>query len=113
MGEACNLLSEKLTFRRHCHGISDSLSCHRCAGTFSDLGLDTSAACGRRLHLMRTFGERCGLAQTQGSNETAAPAFTQQIDPAFRGVWPLNVEKSDFGGRPKPKMEQLNWTERG
>src|SRR6202011_2640297 len=61
MGEACNLLSEKLTFRRHCHGISDSLSCHRCAGTFSDLGLDTSAACGRRLHLMRTFGERCGL----------------------------------------------------
>src|SRR6202011_4730406 len=61
MGEACNLRSEKLTFQQHCHGISDSLSCHRCAGTFSDLGLDTSAACGRRLHLMRTFGERCGL----------------------------------------------------
>jgi hypothetical protein len=40
-------------------------------------------------------------------------AFSQQIDPAFRGVWSLNVGKSDFGGRPKPKMEQLNWTERG
>ena len=54
-------------------------------------------------------------AQEQGSNEPAVPAFTQQIDPAFLGVWTLNFEKSDFGGRPtpKPKMEQVNWTEHG
>lgn len=32
---------------------------------------------------------------------------------AFRGVWSLNVEKSKFADRPKPKMQQLNWTERG
>ena len=54
-------------------------------------------------------------AQEQGSNQPAVPAFTQQIDPAFLGVWTLNVEKSDFGGRPtpRPKMEQVNWTEHG
>lgn len=44
---------------------------------------------------------------------TAGTAFGQQIDPAFRGVWVLNIEKSDFGGQPEPKMEQLNWTEHG
>jgi hypothetical protein len=41
------------------------------------------------------------------------PVFSQQLDPNFRGVWKLNVEKSDFGGNPKPKMGQVNWTEHG
>ena len=39
--------------------------------------------------------------------------LAQQIDPDLRGVWKLNVEKSDFGGGPKPKMGQVNWTEHG
>lgn len=52
-------------------------------------------------------------AETELRPTGADTTFSQQIDPAFRGVWLLNVEKSDFGGRPKPKMEQLNWTERG
>lgn len=44
---------------------------------------------------------------------TAIPLFSQHLDPNLRGVWKLNVEKSDFGGNPKPKMGQVNWTERG
>jgi hypothetical protein len=44
---------------------------------------------------------------------STATAFSQQIDPAFRGFWTLNVEKSDFGVRPKPKMGQVNWGEHG
>jgi hypothetical protein len=43
----------------------------------------------------------------------ANAASAQQIDPGLRGVWKLNVEKSDFGGRPKPKMGLVNWTEHG
>lgn len=45
---------------------------------------------------------------------TATSAFgQQQIDPAFHGFWTLNVEKSDFGGRPKLKMGFVNWGEHG
>jgi hypothetical protein len=44
---------------------------------------------------------------------TSAAASGQQIDPALRGVWKLNVAKSDFGPWPKPKMGQVNWTEHG
>jgi hypothetical protein len=44
---------------------------------------------------------------------TAATASAQRIDPAFYGTWALNVAKSDFGGEPKPKMGQVNWTEHG
>jgi hypothetical protein len=44
---------------------------------------------------------------------TAAPARGQQIDPALRGVWKLDVAKSDFGPWPKPKMGQVNWSEHG
>jgi hypothetical protein len=40
-------------------------------------------------------------------------AFGQQIDPTFYGVWTLNVAKSDFGSRPKPKMGEVNWTKEG
>jgi hypothetical protein len=40
-------------------------------------------------------------------------AFSQQIDPAFRGFWILNVEKSDFGDRAKPKTGFVNWGEHG
>ncbi len=28
-------------------------------------------------------------------------------------MWALNVQKSDFGGDPKPKAGQVNWTEHG
>ena len=45
---------------------------------------------------------------------TATSVFgQQQIDPAFHGFWTLNVEKSDFGGRPKLKMGFVNWGEHG
>jgi hypothetical protein len=44
---------------------------------------------------------------------TTASALGQQIDPAFRGFWTLNIEKSDFAGRPAPKMGQVNWGEHG
>src|ERR1700724_657860 len=40
-------------------------------------------------------------------------AFSQQIAPAFQGFWTLNVEKSDFGSRPIPKMGLVNWGEHG
>jgi uncharacterized protein DUF4440 len=66
-----------------------------------------------RLFLAVGMCTSAALAQKQGSNETGASAFNQQIDPAFRGVWSLNVEKSKFADRPMPKMQQLNWTERG
>ena len=41
------------------------------------------------------------------------PIFSQQIDAGLRGFWTLNVDKSDFGGRPKPKMGFVNWGEHG
>ena len=40
-------------------------------------------------------------------------ALSQQIDRGLQGFWTLNVEKSDFGGRPKPKTGQVNWGEHG
>ena len=40
-------------------------------------------------------------------------AFGQKMDPALRGFWTLNVEKSDFSGQPKPKMGLVNWGEHG
>ena len=43
----------------------------------------------------------------------ATSLLSQQIDPALRGVWRLDVEQSDFGGGPKPKMGQVNWTTHG
>src|SRR4029077_15490151 len=66
-------------------------------------------------HSWRTSTMKCPRLVTIGIMVllTAVTAFGQQIDPAFRGVWVLNIEKSDFGGQPKPKMEQLNWTEHG
>jgi hypothetical protein len=42
-----------------------------------------------------------------------SPARTQQIDPGFKGFWTLNVEKSDFGNRPKAKAGFVNWGEHG
>jgi hypothetical protein len=42
-----------------------------------------------------------------------ATASSQQIDPGLRGFWTLNVEKSDFGARPKLKMGFVNWGEHG
>jgi hypothetical protein len=44
---------------------------------------------------------------------TAPVAEAQQLDPALRGVWSLDVAKSDFGGEAAPKMGQVNWTEHG
>jgi hypothetical protein len=44
---------------------------------------------------------------------TVTTALSQQIDPGLRGFWTLNVEKSDFGARPKPKMGFVNWGEHG
>jgi hypothetical protein len=43
----------------------------------------------------------------------ATPIFSQQLDPGLRGFWTLNVDKSDFSGRPKPKMGLVNWGEHG
>jgi hypothetical protein len=40
-------------------------------------------------------------------------AKVQQIAAEFRGFWTLNVEKSDFGDRPKPKTGFVNWGEHG
>ena len=44
---------------------------------------------------------------------TSGLAFGQQMDSGLLGVWRLNVEKSDFGSGPKPKMGLVNWTEHG
>jgi len=35
------------------------------------------------------------------------------MDPQLRGRWTLDVQKSDFGTDPKPKMGQVNWTDHG
>ncbi len=45
----------------------------------------------------------------------AAAALGQhpKIDPAFLGLWNLDVGKSDFAGKPQPKMGQVNWGEHG
>ncbi len=43
----------------------------------------------------------------------AGLASAQQIDPSFHGFWTLNVDKSDFAGRPKLKAGQVNWGEHG
>jgi hypothetical protein len=45
--------------------------------------------------------------------QTLAPQSERQIDAQFRGFWTLNVEKSDFGDRPKPKTGFVNWGEYG
>ena len=60
-------------------------------------------------------GEPTTVDSSRRSLDKAAAeeAFTQQIDPALQGFWTLNVEKSDFSGRPKPKMGQVNWGEHG
>ena len=44
---------------------------------------------------------------------TACAASSQQIDPAFHGFWTLNLQKSDFGDRAKPKTGFVNWGEHG
>jgi hypothetical protein len=44
---------------------------------------------------------------------TAAKGVAQDMDPTLQGFWTLNVEKSDFAGRPKPKMGFVNWGEHG
>ncbi len=43
----------------------------------------------------------------------ASLASAQQIDRTFHGFWTLNVEKSEFAGRTKPKAGQVNWGEHG
>ena len=50
-------------------------------------------------------------AITLGLLTSAAGA--QQLDPALRGVWSLDVGKSEFGEGPAPRMGQVNWTEHG
>ena len=45
---------------------------------------------------------------------TAAGASGTQIDPALRGLWKLDVAKSEFGGPwPKPKSGQVSWAGHG
>ncbi len=53
-----------------------------------------------------------GLCFT-ASAQTSAPQSERPIDARFRGFWTLNVEKSDFGERPKPKTGFVNWGEHG
>jgi hypothetical protein len=43
----------------------------------------------------------------------APAAASRRPDPGLYGVWTLRVDKSDFGGAPKPKAGQVNWTEHG
>jgi hypothetical protein len=45
--------------------------------------------------------------------QTSAPQSETQIDAQFRGFWTLDVEKSDFGERAKPKSGFVNWGEHG
>ena len=44
---------------------------------------------------------------------TTSVAVAQQLDPALRGVWSLDVAKRDFGSGLLRKMGQVNWTEHG
>ena len=37
----------------------------------------------------------------------------QTVDPAFYGIWTLNVAKSDFGRTPKPTAGAVNWGAHG
>jgi len=37
----------------------------------------------------------------------------QRVDPAFYGIWTLNVAKSDFGRSPKPTAGAVNWGAHG
>ncbi len=39
----------------------------------------------------------------------SAMAVAQQVDPAFSGMWTLNVQKSEFGRTPKPTAGTVNW----
>ena len=43
----------------------------------------------------------------------AAPLFSQQMDNGLRGVWKLNVEKSEFADGSKAKAGRVNWSEHG
>lgn len=36
-----------------------------------------------------------------------------KVDPAFFGLWNLEVARSDFGGQHKPIMGQVDWGEHG
>lgn len=45
---------------------------------------------------------------------TAVGVSGAQMDPALRGLWKLNVAKSEFGGPwPKSRTGQVSWTEHG
>jgi len=44
---------------------------------------------------------------------SAKTGHSQQFDSGFKGFWALNVEKSDFGNRPKAKAGFVNWGEHG
>jgi hypothetical protein len=43
----------------------------------------------------------------------SAPALAQEMDPALRGVWKLNVNQSTFADGSKAKAGRINWTEHG
>ena len=67
-----------------------------------------------------TCGVECGAMKTLAAIAAfslvliaATPTLSQQIDPGFRGFWTLNVDKSDFGSRAKPKTGLVNWGEHG
>jgi amidohydrolase family protein len=58
-------------------------------------------------------GELKPVLTIHATKVTDSAPSSQQIDPAFYGFWTLNVEKSDFGNRAKPKAGFVNWGEHG
>ncbi len=69
-------------------------------------------------HLLRTsllLAFACvallGLGATRRQEAPRAPH--QSIDPQFYGYWSLNVQKSEYGKGPPPRMGQVNWGEHG
>lgn len=77
---------------------------------------DPNATIGGTLHFTHVYVRRNGrwqLAALHNAVPFSPAAPSHEIDPAFRGFWILNVEKSDFGSRPKPKGGLVNWGEHG
>ena len=57
--------------------------------------------------------EKIGFLKGKRIATPDASQTNHGIDPTFFGYWTLNVEKSDFAGRPKPRMGFVNWGEHG
>jgi hypothetical protein len=65
-------MSEKSSFGDRAQSISAFLSCYRNAETFRTSILDNTTCPLHQLYLIRTTGERCGLAKRKGEITLAA-----------------------------------------